>query len=43
VERYKKDWAISQELHQDMFYTADAKGDTDYPVYDTKAALTYGI
>ena len=43
VERYKKDWTLSQELHQDMFYTADAKGYTDYHVYEAKEALRHGI
>jgi len=43
VERFKKDWTLSQELHQDTFYTADEKGYTDYPVYNAKVALTHGI
>lgn len=43
VERFKKDWTLSQELHQDMFYTADEKGYTDYPVYNTTVALSHGI
>ena len=33
VERLKNNWPLSQDLHMDLFYTADAKGYTDYPVY----------
>jgi len=33
VERLKNNWALSEELHMDLFYTADEKGYTDYPVY----------
>ena len=33
VERLKNNWPLSQDLHMDLFYTADAKGYTDYPVF----------
>jgi len=33
VERFKNDWALSQDLKMDLFYTADEKGYTDYPSY----------
>lgn len=33
VERFKNNWPLSQELHMDLFYSADEKGYTDYPVY----------
>lgn len=33
VERLKNNWPLSQDLHMDLFYTADAKGYTDYPMY----------
>ena len=33
VERYKNNWALSNDLHMDLFYTADEKGYTDYPFY----------
>jgi len=33
VERFKNDWALSQDLNSDLFYTADEKGYTDYPSY----------
>ncbi len=35
VERFKMNWPLSTDLHQDLFYTATEKGYTDYPVYDT--------
>lgn len=28
------DWLSSNELHMDLFYTADEKGYIDYPVYE---------
>jgi N-ethylmaleimide reductase len=31
--RYKNNWALSADLHMDLFYTADEKGYTDYPVH----------
>ena len=34
VERFEKDLPLSNELHADLFYTADAKGYTDYPFYE---------
>ncbi len=33
VARFKNDWALSTELHMDLFYTADEKGYTDYPKF----------
>jgi N-ethylmaleimide reductase len=33
VERFKKNWTLSQNLNMDMFYTADEKGYTDYPLF----------
>jgi N-ethylmaleimide reductase len=37
VTRFKNNWTLSKELHMDLFYTADKKGYTDYPVYDSTA------
>jgi N-ethylmaleimide reductase len=33
VERFKNNWPLSQDLKMDLFYSADEKGYTDYPVY----------
>lgn len=33
IDRFKKNWALSQDLHMDLFYTADEKGYTDYPLF----------
>jgi len=33
VERMANDWPLSEELKMDLFYAADEKGYTDYPVY----------
>lgn len=33
VERMTKDWPLSNDLKMDLFYSADEKGYTDYPVY----------
>ena len=33
VERFKNNWPLSKDLKMDLFYTADAKGYTDYPFY----------
>ena len=35
VDRFKNNWPLSQSLNMDLFYTADEKGYTDYPVYTT--------
>lgn len=43
VDRYKNNEAVSTELHMDTFYTADEKGYTDYPIYNTKASLSHSI
>jgi N-ethylmaleimide reductase len=33
VERMANDWPLSQDLDMGLFYTADEKGYTDYPLY----------
>jgi len=33
VERFQYNWALSQDLKMDLFYSADEKGYTDYPLY----------
>jgi N-ethylmaleimide reductase len=33
VERFQNNWPLSEDLNMDLFYTADEKGYTDYPVY----------
>ncbi|MFV8333453.1 alkene reductase [Flavobacterium sp. GSP14] len=33
VERFKNDWPLSEDLKTDLFYSADEKGYTDYPVH----------
>ena len=33
VQRFKNNWPLSQDLKMDLFYTADEKGYTDYPIY----------
>jgi len=33
VERFKNNWPLSADLKMDLFYSADEKGYTDYPVY----------
>lgn len=33
-QRFEKNWPLSQNLNPDLFYTADDKGYTDYPVFD---------
>lgn len=33
VERFKKNWTLSQDLLVDLLYTADEKGYTDYPLF----------
>lgn len=33
VERFKNNWPLSEDLKMDLFYSADEKGYTDYPVY----------
>ena len=39
VERMANDWPLSQGLKMDLFYTADEKGYTDYPIYKRKPVL----
>lgn len=36
VERFKNNWPLSANLDMNTFYTADAAGYTDYPVYERK-------
>lgn len=33
VERLANNWPLSKELHMDLFYSANDKGYTDYPVH----------
>lgn len=33
VERFRNNWSLSEDLKMDLFYSADEKGYTDYPVY----------
>ncbi len=33
VERFQYNWPLSQDLKMDLFYAADEKGYTDYPLY----------
>ncbi len=40
VERFKNNWPMSQELHMDLFYSADEKGYTDYPAHKVLSAET---
>ena len=35
VERFKNDWPLSEDLKTDLFYSADEKGYTDYPIHNT--------
>jgi N-ethylmaleimide reductase len=35
VERFRNNWPLSQDLHMDLFYSAEESGYTDYPVYAT--------
>jgi N-ethylmaleimide reductase len=39
VERMENDWPLSQNLHMNLFYTADEKGYTDYPIHKNKPVL----
>ncbi len=36
VERLKHDWPLSQNLQMDLFYSADEKGYTDYPIFEAE-------
>jgi N-ethylmaleimide reductase len=40
VERMKNNWPLSKELHMELFYSAEAKGYTDYPVYNGQSAVS---
>ncbi|MDZ4793272.1 MAG: alkene reductase [Bacteroidota bacterium] len=37
VERMANNWPLSNYLHMDLFYSADDKGYTDYPVHQQQA------
>jgi len=37
VERLSNNWPLSKELYVDLFYSADDKGYTDYPIYQKQA------
>ena len=39
VERMTNDWPLSQELHMDLFYSADEKGYTDYSTHKNTSVL----
>jgi N-ethylmaleimide reductase len=39
TERLANNWPLSQNLHMDLFYTADEKGYTDYPIYNAVKKL----
>lgn len=39
VERMANDWPLSQELKMDLFYSADEKGYTDYPLHQKEPAV----
>lgn len=39
VERFKNNWPLSKDLNMELFYTADEKGYTDYPVYEKAKVL----
>lgn len=34
VERMANDWPLPQAMNMDLFYIADEKGYTDYPIYE---------
>jgi N-ethylmaleimide reductase len=35
VDRFKNSWQLSEDLKMDLFYSADEKGYTDYPFYNS--------
>ena len=43
VERMGNDWPLSQNLKMDLFYTADEKGYTDYPIYEGAKKSTISV
>lgn len=36
VQRLENDWPLSEDLKTDLFYSADEKGYTDYPLYSAE-------
>ncbi len=40
VERLANNWPLSKELQMDLFYSADGKGYTDYPIYKKQAVTS---
>lgn len=43
VERMANEWPLSQDLKMDLFYTADEKGYTDYPIYEGAKKLIISV
>jgi N-ethylmaleimide reductase len=39
VERLANDWPLAQDLKTELFYSANEKGYTDYPVYQRRQVL----
>jgi len=39
IDRFEHNWPLSKDLNMDLFYSADGKGYTDYPVYEASPAL----
>ncbi len=39
VERMESNWPLAAELDMDLFYSADAKGYSDYPIYKPKKSI----
>ena len=39
VERMENNWPLAAELDMDLFYSADAKGYSDYPIYKPKKSI----
>jgi len=37
VDRFKNHWPLSNDLNTDLFYSSEARGYTDYPVYATSS------
>ena len=40
VDRMANDYPLSQDLNMDLFYSADEKGYTDYPLYKKQTVTT---
>lgn len=39
VKRFVNQWPLAKELHTELFYTAGAKGYTDYPAYKNEPVI----